>query len=83
MDGSRRSTHSNAFFAGFGTFVVSFSIYPYGTNERRRTGGGTAREIGHYKLGIFLKWSRSRQYRGYAVALLAGWQPVHGLRKLI
>jgi STE24 endopeptidase len=52
MDGSRRSTHSNAFFTGFGRFrrIVLFDTL---IDQLRRTEleAVLAHEIGHYKKG--------------------------------
>jgi len=52
MDGSKRSAHSNAFFAGFGRFrrIVLFDtlIEQLGPEELEAV---LAHEIGHYKLG--------------------------------
>ena len=52
MDGSKRSTHSNAFFAGFGRFrrIVLFDTLLEEMDEEE-TEAVLAHEIGHYKLG--------------------------------
>ncbi len=52
MDGSKRSTHSNAFFAGFGKFrrIVFFDTLLEQMNEEELE-AVLAHEIGHYKLG--------------------------------
>ncbi len=52
MDGSRRSGHSNAFFAGFGRFrrIVLFDTLMEQLKPRQLE-AVLAHEIGHYKLG--------------------------------
>lgn len=52
MDGSRRSTHSNAYFTGFGRFrrIVLFDTL-LAQMTARELKGVLAHEIGHYKLG--------------------------------
>lgn len=52
MDGSKRSTHSNAFFAGFGRFrrIVLFDTLMEQMEEEELE-AVLAHEIGHYKLG--------------------------------
>ena len=52
MDGSRRSTHSNAFFTGFGRFrrIVLFDTLAEQMNGAEME-AVLAHEIGHYKLG--------------------------------
>lgn len=52
MDGSKRSSHSNAFFAGFGRFrrIVLFDTLMEQMEEEELE-AVLAHEIGHYKLG--------------------------------
>lgn len=52
MDGSRRSSHSNAFFAGFGRWrrIVLFDTLMEQLNEKELE-AVLAHEIGHYKKG--------------------------------
>lgn len=52
MDGSKRSTHSNAFFTGFGRFrrIVLFDTLVEQLSERELE-SVLAHEIGHYKRG--------------------------------
>ena len=52
MDGSKRSTHSNAFFTGFGRFrrIVLFDTLIEQVNSEELE-AVLAHEIGHYKLG--------------------------------
>lgn len=52
MDGSRRSTHSNAYFTGFGRFrrIVLFDTL-LAQMEPRELKSVLAHEIGHYRLG--------------------------------
>lgn len=52
MDGSRRSTHSNAFFTGFGKFrrVILYDTLVDQLSEEELE-GVLAHEIGHYKKG--------------------------------
>jgi len=79
MDGSRRSTHSNAYFTGFGK---SRRIVLYDTlvNElpEDELAAVLAHEIGHYKKGhvpMMLALSAAMVIAGFAVAdHLLGWQ---------
>ncbi|MGF1483145.1 MAG: M48 family metallopeptidase [Opitutales bacterium] len=52
IDGSKRSTHSNAFFTGFGRFrrIVLYDVL-IEQLEQRELEAVLAHEIGHYKLG--------------------------------
>ncbi len=74
MDGSKRSTHSNAFFTGFGRFrrIVLFDtlIEQLETDELE---GVLAHEIGHYKKGHVPKMLIISALTGLGAFALLGW----------
>lgn len=74
MDGSKRSGHSNAFFAGFGRFrrIVLFDtlIEQMDTEELEAV---LAHEIGHYKLGHIPKMIVLSGLSSLAMFALLGW----------
>ena len=74
MDGSRRSTHSNAFFAGFGSFrrIVLFDTLMEQMNEEELE-AVLAHEIGHYKLGHIPKMVALSAISGLAMFGALGW----------
>ena len=74
MDGSRRSAHSNAFFAGFGRFrrIVLFDtlIEQMAPEELEAV---LAHEIGHYKLGHIPKRIALSGALSLAMFAVLGW----------
>lgn len=74
MDGSKRSGHSNAFFAGFGRFrrIVLFDtlIEQMETNEIEAV---LAHEIGHYKLGHIPKMILLSAVSTFIMFATLGW----------
>lgn len=74
MDGSKRSGHSNAFFAGFGRFrrIVLFDtlIEQMGEEELEAV---LAHEIGHYKKGHIPKMIALSGVLTFAMFALLGW----------
>ncbi len=74
MDGSRRSTHSNAFFAGFGRFrrIVLYDTLMEQMNEAELE-AVLAHEIGHYKLGHIPKMVALSALSGLVMFGALGW----------
>ncbi|PDH30250.1 MAG: peptidase M48 [Puniceicoccaceae bacterium MED-G30] len=74
MDGSRRSTHSNAFFAGFGRFrrIVLYDTLMEQMNEEELE-AVLAHEIGHYKLGHIPKMVALSAVSGLVMFAALGW----------
>ncbi|MGC6456095.1 MAG: M48 family metallopeptidase [Coraliomargaritaceae bacterium] len=74
MDGSRRSTHSNAFFAGFGKFrrIVLYDTLMEQMNEEELE-AVLAHEIGHYKLGHIPKMVALSAVSGLFMFGALGW----------
>lgn len=74
MDGSRRSTHSNAFFAGFGNFrrIVLYDTLMEQMNEEELE-AVLAHEIGHYKLGHIPKMVALSAVSGLCMFGALGW----------
>lgn len=74
MDGSKRSGHSNAFFAGFGRFrrIVLFDtlIEQMDAEELEAI---LAHEIGHYKLGHIPKMIMLSAFTTLGMFALLGW----------
>ncbi|CAI8358505.1 MAG: Protease HtpX [Opitutia bacterium UBA7350] len=74
MDGSKRSGHSNAFFAGFGRFrrIVLFDtlIEQMNTSEIEAV---LAHEIGHYKLGHIPKMIFLSAFSTFIMFAVLGW----------
>jgi STE24 endopeptidase len=74
MDGSKRSGHSNAFFAGFGRFrrIVLFDtlIEQMNTEEIEAV---LAHEIGHYKLGHIPKMILLSAVSTFVMFATLGW----------
>ncbi len=73
MDGSRRSGHSNAFFAGFGRFrrIVLFDTLMKQLQPQQLE-AVLAHEIGHYKLGHIPKMLLLAAVISFAVFALLG-----------
>ena len=74
MDGSKRSGHSNAFFAGFGRFrrIVLFDTLIEQMNEEQLE-AVLAHEIGHYKLGHIPKIIVLSAVSSLAMFAVLGW----------
>lgn len=74
IDGSKRSTHSNAFFTGFGKFrrIVLFDTL-IEQLETAELEGVLAHEIGHYKKGHVPKMLIISALTGLAAFALLGW----------
>lgn len=74
MDGSKRSGHSNAFFAGFGRFrrIVLFDTL-IEQMEPEELEAVLAHEIGHYKLGHIPKMIVLSAVSSLAMFALLGW----------
>lgn len=74
MDGSKRSGHSNAFFAGFGRFrriVLYDTLINQMTHEQLEA--VLAHEIGHYKLGHIPKMIALSAVTTLGMFALLGW----------
>lgn len=74
MDGSKRSSHSNAFFTGFGKFrkIVLFDTLVE-QMEPAELEAVLAHEIGHYKRGHIVKMIAVSFATTFAVFGLMGW----------
>jgi len=74
MDGSKRSGHSNAFFAGFGRFrrIVLFDTLIEQMNAEQLE-AVLAHEIGHYKLGHIPKMIVLSAVSSLAMFAALGW----------
>lgn len=74
IDGSKRSTHSNAFFTGFGKFrrIVLFDTLIEQLEESELE-GVLAHEIGHYKKGHVPKMLIISALMGLAAFAALGW----------
>lgn len=74
MDGSKRSGHSNAFFAGFGRFrrIVLFDTLIEQMNHEQLE-AVLAHEIGHYKLGHIPKMIVLSAFSSLAMFAVLGW----------
>ncbi len=74
IDGSKRSTHSNAFFTGFGRFrrIVLFDTLIEHL-EPSEIEAVLAHEIGHYKKGHILKMMLMNFVMMFATFALMGW----------
>jgi STE24 endopeptidase len=74
MDGSKRSGHSNAFFAGFGRFrrIVLFDTL-IEQMEEEELEAVLAHEIGHYKLGHIPKMIALSAVSTLGMFALLGW----------
>lgn len=74
MDGSRRSSHSNAFFTGFGRFrkIVLFDTLVEQL-ARPELEAVLAHEIGHYKRGHVVKMICASMALTFAAFALMGW----------
>ncbi|MFO8026063.1 MAG: M48 family metallopeptidase [Opitutales bacterium] len=74
MDGSKRSGHSNAFFAGFGRFrrIVLFDTLIEQMNPEQLE-AVLAHEIGHYKLGHIPKMVLLSAVSSFAMFAVLGW----------
>lgn len=74
MDGSKRSGHSNAFFAGFGRFrrIVLFDTLIEQMNHEQLE-AVLAHEIGHYKLGHIPKMIVLSAFSSLAMFAALGW----------
>jgi STE24 endopeptidase len=74
MDGSKRSGHSNAFFAGFGRFrrIVLFDTLIAQMNSEQIE-AVLAHEIGHYKLGHIPKMILLSAVSSLAMFGALGW----------
>ncbi len=74
MDGSKRSGHSNAFFAGFGRFrrIVLFDTLIQQMNHQQLE-AVLAHEIGHYKLGHIPKMVALSAFSSLAMFAALGW----------
>lgn len=74
MDGSKRSSHSNAFFTGFGRFrrIVLFDtlVEQLTVSEIEAV---LAHEIGHYKRGHILKMMAMNFAMTFATFFVMGW----------
>ncbi len=77
IDGSKRSTHSNAFFTGFGRFrrIVLFDTLIEHL-EPSEIEAVLAHEIGHYKKGHILKMMLMNFAMMFATFALMGWLSV-------
>jgi STE24 endopeptidase len=82
MDGSRRSTHSNAYFTGFGRFrrIVIFDTL-LAQMDPRELKSVLAHEIGHYKLGHIYKHLAVQVLMLFALfwiaSLALAWPPLY------
>ena len=74
MDGSKRSGHSNAFFAGFGRFrrIVLYDTLIEQMSESQIE-AVLAHEIGHYKLGHIPKMLLVSGVMSFLLFALLGW----------
>ncbi len=74
IDGSKRSTHSNAFFTGFGRFrrIVLYDVL-IEQLEQRELEAVLAHEIGHYKLGHIPKMLLVGALFSFLGFALLGW----------
>jgi len=74
MDGSKRSSHSNAFFAGFGRFrrIVLYDTLMEQMEEEELE-AVLAHEIGHYKLGHIPKMVALSGVTTLAMFAVLGW----------
>lgn len=74
MDGSKRSGHSNAFFAGFGRFrrIVLFDTL-IEQMDAEQLEAVLAHEIGHYKLGHIPKMIALSAVSSLAMFAVLGW----------
>ncbi len=74
MDGSKRSGHSNAFFAGFGRFrrIVLFDTLIEQMNPAQLE-AVLAHEIGHYKLGHIPKMIALSAVSSFVMFAALGW----------
>jgi STE24 endopeptidase len=74
MDGSKRSGHSNAFFAGFGRFrrIVLFDTL-IEQMDAEKLEAVLAHEIGHYKLGHIPKMMLLSALTSLGMFALLGW----------
>ena len=74
MDGSKRSGHSNAFFAGFGSFrrIVLYDTLIEQMSESQIE-AVLAHEIGHYKLGHIPKMLLLSGVMSFSLFALLGW----------
>ena len=74
MDGSKRSGHSNAFFAGFGRFrrIVLFDTL-IEQMDPEQLEAVLAHEIGHYKLGHIPKMIALSAASSFAMFAALGW----------
>jgi STE24 endopeptidase len=74
IDGSKRSTHSNAFFTGFGRFrrIVLFDTLISQLNPKELE-GVLAHEIGHYKKGHVPKMLIISALTGLTAFAVLGW----------
>lgn len=74
MDGSKRSGHSNAFFAGFGRFrrIVLFDTL-IEQMDQEQLEAVLAHEIGHYKLGHIPKMVALAAVSSLAMFAVLGW----------
>ena len=74
IDGSRRSSHSNAYFTGFGKFrrIVLFDTL-IDQLDRRELEAVLAHEIGHYRKGHILKMLATSFTMTFFAFALIGW----------
>lgn len=74
IDGSKRSSHSNAFFTGFGRFrrIVLFDTLIQQLSPRQLE-GVLAHEIGHYRLGHIPRMLLVAALTQLTTFALAGW----------